>query len=109
MLARERTLPREELVQHDAERPYVGALIDLGSAARLLGRHVERRAKRGPCARGHAAVELSELRNAEVEHLDPVGPIARASNEQVLGFQVPMNDAGSMRDRETATRLPRDV
>ena len=42
-LGDEGRLPGEELVEHDAERPDVGAAVDVLGGAHLLGRHVERR------------------------------------------------------------------
>ena len=45
VLPRERPLPRDHLVEHDAERPDVGPAIDL-LPRRLLGRHVRHRAER---------------------------------------------------------------
>ena len=44
VLAEERGLARQHLVEHAAERPDVGAPVD-GFAARLLGAHVRRRAE----------------------------------------------------------------
>ena len=44
--ARERRLPGEQLVRQHAERVDVGAVIDVRIGARLLGRHVRRRAER---------------------------------------------------------------
>ena len=61
VVARERAAAGEHLVEHDAEGPDVGALVD-GLAARLLGRHVGRRAedhahlrRRGPSASASSA------------------------------------------------------
>jgi len=42
----ERWLTGEKLVRQDPERVHVGAVIDGGIGARLLGRHVSRRAER---------------------------------------------------------------
>ena len=41
----------ERLVEHHAEGPEVGPAVDVLVAARLLGRHVERRAEHAPGAR----------------------------------------------------------
>ena len=67
---------RQHLVEHDAGREQVGAMID-GGPAQLLGRHVVERAqhqarRRHPGERSHLAAPrgaLQELRQAEVEHL----------------------------------------
>ena len=59
---REQPRARQHLVEHDAERPDVGALVD-GFAARLLGRHVARRCRESrPCwvAAGDSVGELRE-------------------------------------------------
>jgi hypothetical protein len=47
VLALERLLPRQHLVEHDAEREDVGAVVDL-VAEDALGRHVVRRAEQLP-------------------------------------------------------------
>ena len=80
-LAAERGAAGEHLVEHAAERPDVGALVD-GLAARLLGTHVGGRAEDHALARAGdrdgrrvreirtGAVARRRLRQAEVEHLD---------------------------------------
>ena len=85
VVAVERAPPRQHLVEHDAERPDVGAAID-GAAARLLGRHVGGRAEDHAQSAWRGAVSVGEfidvcrsprptpsgserLGEAEVEHL----------------------------------------
>ena len=85
-------LAGEHLIQDDAERVDVGALVDL-LAEDLLGRHVFRRAD-------HVA-GLGELRvalllrggDAEVHDLDQ----ARVVDQHVGGLQVAVDDAGLVR------------
>ena len=65
--------PREQLEEDDAERPDVGARVDVARRAHLLGRHVERRAEHRPrlreAAADAAAGARDRLGDAEVEHL----------------------------------------
>ena len=99
----------EHLVEHAAERPDVGALVDR-LAARLLRAHVGRRAEHVPArvdaaaassaiATHRAPVPASALAEAEVEHLhDAVG-----RDLDVGGLQVAVDDALLVR----ALRAPR--
>ena len=77
VVARERALAVERLVQRDAEAELVGARID-GLSAQLLGRHVERRAEDRPDAREarrlRAVQRLPERGEAEVH--DAHGAVA---------------------------------
>ena len=101
-LAFERAAPREHLVEHRAERPHVGALVN-GAAPRLLGRHVgggaendadaghrtrrdRRRLVRIPFSR---RTRIGELRESEVEHLH--GPVL--ADVDVRRLQIPVHDA----------------
>ena len=100
-------------VRDDAERPEVGAVIDVAQAARLLGRHVVGRAEHG--ARLGAAREplfargRLDLRDAEVEHLgDLVVVVRRADEEDVLRLQVAVDDARVVRALQRAADLPDD-
>ena len=77
-LLREARLPGQHLVENDAERPDVAALVD-GLASRLLGRHVgdgaEDHSRLGRAGQGRAVHRggrrrSERLRQAEVQHLD---------------------------------------
>ena len=101
-LAFERAAAREHLVEHRAERPHIGALVD-GAAARLLGRHVSGGAEDDADA-GHGArrdrwrllrivfsrrPRIGELREPEVEHLH--GPVL--ADADVRGLEIAVHDA----------------
>ena len=111
-------LAREQLVEDRPEREDVRAVIDRESF-HLLGRHVAdrphdrpglrvSRVRRGArlLARGNG---LDSLRQAEVEDLD----VAVSRDEEVLGLQVPVDDALSRAPRRgpwrPAARSPRPV
>ena len=105
-------LTGEHLEQHAAERVDVGAGIDIGEPARLLGRHVARGPDRDP-RRGHQVVGLevvgqhlvvlaAHLRHAPVEHVG----LAEVAEHDVLGLEVAVHDpvrVGEL-DREAHVR-----
>ena len=106
-LGAERVLPGEQVIEHDAERVDVGALVD-GVAADLLGRHGVRRAE--PRADhgqpGLGGVGVQELGDAEVEQLDHAlgrGVVAvrrSGGDEDVAGLEIAVDDAARVRRLE---------
>ena len=104
-VAVERRLAGEELVEDDAERVEIGALVDLG-AARLLGREVLRRAD-DRARLGHLA--RAGARDPEVGHLDA----AFAVDEDVVRLDVAVDDPVPVREararRGSGARTRRDV
>ena len=101
IVARKRPLPRDHLVEHDAERPDVGAAIDLFPRC-LLRRHVRRRAER--------RVGLRELRvcpeprETEVQDLR----LAPRREHDVPRLDVPVNDPLLVRLVQPLADLDRD-
>ena len=110
----ERALAREHLVQDRSERKDVRAVID-GESPHLLGRHVAQRPQHhaglrvgGTCRPAGLVVRrnhLDPLREAEVQDLEmPV-----LVDEQVLGLQVPVDDALLVGGGEAPGNLDRVV
>ena len=108
-------LPREALVSDAAERPEIGAVIDLAALTfGLLGTHVggrpEQRSLAGEPHRLRVTVvrRLVELGETEIEELRAEPLLFRARHEDVLGFEVAMDDVRLVRLREPARRLRDD-
>jgi hypothetical protein len=107
----ERHLARRELVEHDAARVDVATRVELVAAA-LFGRHVLGRAGDDPgFVRG--ARERAVLRNAEVAYLHELERLAvvvePGNDDQVLRFDVAMDDPARVRVREPGTGLHHDL
>ena len=110
----ERSPARQHLVQHRPQTEDVGAMID-GQPSHLLGRHVSHRAHHGARLRvagdrrGAGLFSRSGppdvLRQAEIEDLD----LAVPGDEEILGLQVPVDDAPLMGGPETSGDLLRVV
>ena len=117
VVALERAAARQHFVEHAAERPDVGALVD-ALAARLLRAHVRGRAhddaragRRGVVIVGDCVTMApprrsgsSSLGQAEVEHLDR----AVGRDLDVGRLQVAMDDALLVRRLERLGDLPGD-
>ena len=121
-LAVERHLARQDLVEHDAQRPYVRTFVDrLEVALGLLGAHVHRRAEQGAVVgRGEAAARVGGacarvarvvgdggfvaaqvlgvlgLGQAPVEY----DGLAELADHDVLGLDVAVDDAAAVRVRD---------
>ena len=113
--ARERALAAEHLVQNRAEREDIAAVID-GTAANLFRRHIADGAddeprngvdlsRREERVRRSSGDRLDELREAEVENLH--APIE--GDEQILGLEIAVHDAGVVGDGEAVRDLNREV
>ena len=83
----------EHLVEHDAEREDVGAVVERLSRD-LLGRHVARRAQQH--ARGRLHVRVAQPRDAEVHDLHA----AVGEHHDVAGLHVAVDDAALVGRRE---------
>ncbi len=83
-------LARQHLVEHDAERPDIGLVVDLLSP-RQLGRHVGDGADRG-AGLGHS-LGACELGQTEIEDLHDVA----LGNQQIGRPDVPVHDARIVR------------
>ncbi len=90
--------PDQGLEEHRAHRPNVGARIDAFSA-RLLGRHVVRRADHRAFAGSREGV-VAELGEPEVDELGNDRAAALAREEDVARLDVAMDDAELMRRLE---------
>ncbi|MCY1008945.1 hypothetical protein OV079_25985 [Nannocystis pusilla] len=112
-LAGERPLAVQRLVERHAQAELVGQRVGR-AAAELLRRHVRRRPEQD--ARGRAGrlrprqrdlvgvlvvVLVAEADQAEVDHADP----AVAADQDVVGLDVAVDEAGRVRRRQAARRL----
>ena len=105
-------MARQQFVQQDPEAEDIGPMIDL-RAARLLGRHVGRRAERHPrlghvpgACHGPVAAEcVHKFRQTEVDDLR----VSLFGQHHVGRLQVAVHDADLVRARETFGDLDGDV
>ncbi len=86
VLAGERDIAGQQLVEHDAERVDVGLLVD-AHALRLLGRDVVGRTEHRAGLR-QTALHVERARDAEVGHLG----LAVAVQKHVLRLDVAMHE-----------------
>src|SRR5882724_2273549 len=104
-------MPCHHLVKHRAETPQVGPWIYVYSLS-LLRRHVIRCSDYRPCSSmdhrlsrrvgvGSRFLRLAQFRKAEIKQLN----VAIAPDHYVFRFDVPMNDACSVRSYQRARRL----
>ena len=100
-VAVERQRPGDQLVEHDAERVEIRALVDV-RAARLLGREVLRGADDRSRLRH---LRRAGARDAEVGHLDP--PLA--VDEDVVRLDVAVDEVLAVRDAQCGEDLARVV
>ena len=106
VLADERRAPREHLVEHDAQRIDVDAMIGVLARAHLLRRHVFGRAHdvaRQRDVAGRRRVGDGQLGHAEVQHLAVTDRSVRVhAQEDVVRLQIAVDDAVEVRRRDTA-------
>ena len=100
----ERPAPREQLVQHDAEREHVAARVERLSRG-LLGRHVRDRADDDAGARvlrGSRArlAAIARPRRRASRARSPRASRSRCADQDVAGLHVAMQHAGRVRGRE---------
>jgi hypothetical protein len=99
-VGRERRARREQLVEDGAERPDVGAVVDVSSRPHLLRRHVLRRphddVRRLEVGVRPARGLSHDLRDAKIEDLDHGQPAGPVGEKQVRWLQVAVHDAGAM-------------
>ena len=108
---RERRLPDQHLVEDHAQGVEIGARVD-GLSHRLLGGHVLGRAEdRADLGQGLLPVPFvrAELGDAEVEDLGEVHVTVPIHQHDVVGLQVPVDDARLVGGGEGFGDLPRDV
>src|SRR5262249_44329033 len=107
-LGLERHAARQHLVEDHPDRVEVRSRIDSARARALLGAHVKRRPKQHTCLRAMTSASTLYLCDPEIENLDVLWIVAPGPQEDVLGLEVPMHDAGSMGGREPSHDLARD-
>jgi hypothetical protein len=90
--AREGELTGKHLEGHQRQGVLV-ALTAQRLASELLGAHVIGRAKDEACLGYLLPVARHCLGDSEVHDLDQVAAIARATDHDILGLEIPVNDA----------------
>ena len=107
--AAERKLAAQALEEGRAERPDIGALVDVVGAASLFGRHVRGRTEHGVIAGERLGARRDLLGDSEIEDLHPEPAAVAGGQKEVRRLDVAMNDAGGMRGGEAERGLNEDV
>ena len=102
----DRASPRAHLVEHGADGVEVGARVDLVGGGDLLGRHVRGRAHDDAGAREARLAGRAQLGDAEVEQLHE-RPARGRHEEDVVGLEIAVHDAGVVRGLEALEHLLR--
>ena len=106
----EHRLSAEQLVHDRAERIDIRAMID-GHPARLFRRHVRGRADhRSGCGlESHVfVVPVEQLRDAEVEQLDELGPVRGRHDDHVIRLEIAVHDTYGMCGAQAVADLHQD-
>jgi hypothetical protein len=108
---RERRPPGDHLEQRAAERVDVGAVVDVGRAPALLGRHVRWRAHDRAGLGPRRGLGGQELGDPEVEDLHALAAddLGVGHQEHVLRLEVAMDDALGVRRGQRGGDLPRQA
>jgi hypothetical protein len=103
--------PGSHFVENDTQREDVCSRAGLGPAG-LLRRHIGRCAENGAwrrvlpeSSRAFGRLMVDDPREPEIEHLH----VAVAPDHDVLGLDVPMDDAGRVSGGQRARHLPSDI
>ena len=105
-------LAGQTLVQHQPRAPDVSAVVHIIAAARLFGRHVERRAQHRTGASQALQVRpflarVHGLGHAEIHHLHEID-VAPSHQVDILGLHVAVDDALGVGRRQGAANLAHD-
>ncbi len=88
----------QHLVHDSGQRELVAARVDfIGLAQCLLGRHVAGRAHQRRVCRQRCPIDLFELGNAEVQHLDELRKGTVSAQKDVPWLQISMHHTRAMR------------
>jgi hypothetical protein len=106
-------LSRQQLVEHDPERPDVSSGVHALRSADLLGSHVRKGASH---SRSRVRVRVrrrrsgpAHLGDSEVEHFDERTPVRAPDAEQVCRLEIPMDDSESVRFGDRFARLQDEI
>ncbi len=107
VVAGQRGLMCQQLVEHHAERPHIGAGVHRAGVADLLGRHVARRAERDVGAGLTLPRIHEELGDPEVRHLGQRAP--DVGDEHVVGLEIAVHGPARMSERHGLRDLPKNT